>query len=169
MLVNADDGITALMIHGGGHVMLSRKDVRPRQIKLLLEHGLLPVSIDYRLCPELNLIQGVCDALRWARDELPKLRLKHSGVEVDGSQVVAIGWSSGGHLAMTLAWTTPLRTMRPPEAILAFYCPLDYEDKCECRRFQYQHQETINFAANISYNRLEVAKLSWELCLLLFS
>ena len=25
------------MIHGGGHIMLSRKDVRPRQIKLLLD------------------------------------------------------------------------------------------------------------------------------------
>ena len=115
--------------------MLSRKDVRPRQIKLLLDNGLLPVSIDYRLCPELNLLQGpmtdVCDGLRWARDELPNLRLKCLGIQVDGNQVVVVGWSSGGHLATTLAWTARLRNLRPPEAILAFYCPLDYDDECE--------------------------------------
>lgn len=115
--------------------MLSRKDVRPRQIKFLLDNGLLPVSIDYRLCPELNLLQGpmtdVCDGLRWARDELPNLRLKCLGIQVDGNQVVVVGWSSGGHLATTLAWTARLRNVRPPEAILAFYCPLDYEDECE--------------------------------------
>ena len=57
----------ALMIHGGGHVMLSRKDVRSKQTQLLLENGRLPVSIDYRLCPEVNINDGpmtdVCDAL----------------------------------------------------------------------------------------------------------
>ena len=73
----------------------------------------------------------VCDALRWAREELPNLKLRCSGIQVDGSQVVVIGWSSGGHLAMTLAWTARLQNLRPPEAILAFYCPLDYEDECE--------------------------------------
>ena len=126
---------TALMIHGGGHVMLSRKDTRPRQIKYLLEQGLLPISIDYRLCPEMNIFQGpmadVCDALQWAREELPRAKLKRSAAAIDGDQVVAIGWSTGGHLATTLAWTAPLRNLRPPEAILAFYCPLDYEDECK--------------------------------------
>jgi hypothetical protein len=34
------------MIHGGGHIMLSRKDIRAKQTQLLLENGLLPVSID---------------------------------------------------------------------------------------------------------------------------
>ena len=131
----ANDKTTALMIHGGGHVMLSRKDIRPKQIKQLLEMGFLPISIDYRLCPEVNIIEGpmtdVCNALCWAREELPKLSLKHDGVEVDGSRVVVIGWSTGGHLATTLAWTSPLQNLRPPEAILAFYCPLDYEDECK--------------------------------------
>lgn len=123
------------MIHGGGHCMLSRKDIRPQQIKIMLENGLLPVSIDYRLCPELKLIEGpitdICDALQWARDVLPTLKLKCPGLQVDGDQVVAIGWSSGGHLAMTLAWTARLNNVKPPQAILAFYCPLDYEDECE--------------------------------------
>ena len=121
--------------------MLSRKDVRLKQIKLLLQQGLLPVSIDYRLCPEVNILEGpmtdVCDALRWAREQLPSSTLKHTGIKIDGSQVVVIGWSTGGHLATSLAWTAPLRKVRPPEAILAFYCPLDYEDDCNYQAFDF--------------------------------
>ena len=116
--------------------MLSRKDCRrPRQIQHLLDNGFLPVAVDYRLCPEVTLRHGplvdVCDALRWARDTLPNLRLDCKGIRVNGSQVVAVGWSTGGTLAMTLAWTAYLRQdLQPPQAILSFYCPTDYEDKC---------------------------------------
>ncbi|KUL81855.1 hypothetical protein ZTR_09738 [Talaromyces verruculosus] len=121
----------ALMIHGGGHVMLSRRDVRPKQINLLLEAGFLPVSIDYRLCPEVSLLEGpmhdVREGLRWARYTLPSLELDRSDIRPDGDQVVAVGWSTGGHLAMTLAWTAPQVAIPPPEAVLAFYCPTDYE------------------------------------------
>lgn len=122
----------ALMIHGGGHVMLSRKDVRPQQTKILLKAGFLPVSVDYRLCPEINLLQGpmrdVCSALQWARNTLPTLRLRRADIHPNGDRVVAVGWSTGGHLAMTLAWTAPALGLAPPDALLAFYCPTDYED-----------------------------------------
>ena len=124
------------MIHGGGHVMLSRKDIRPKQTQLLLARGYLPVSIDYRLCPETNLIDGpmadVCDALRWARHELPSMDLgrRAAGLQIDSDKIAVVGWSTGGHLAMTLAWTSVLQGLQPPDAILAFYCPTDYEDPC---------------------------------------
>ncbi|KAJ6184467.1 Type I Polyketide synthases (Type I PKS) [Penicillium mononematosum] len=122
----------ALMIHGGGHIMLSRKDIRPSQAETLLDHGFLPVSIDYRLCPEITLSEGpmtdVYDALAWARTVLPRLPLQRRDISIDGECVVGIGWSTGGHLALTLGFTSPLRTIRPPDAILVFYCPLDYED-----------------------------------------
>ncbi|KAK4184956.1 hypothetical protein QBC35DRAFT_465997 [Podospora australis] len=123
----------ALMIHGGGHIMLSRNDIRPEQTALLLDKGFLPVSIDYRLCPETTLAQGpmadVAKALVWARKTLPSIRLSREDVVADGDKVVAVGWSTGGHLAMSLAWTALERGVRPPEAVLAFYCPSDYEDK----------------------------------------
>ncbi|KAL8651541.1 MAG: hypothetical protein Q9210_003192, partial [Variospora velana] len=122
----------ALMIHGGGHVMLSRKDVRPQQTQTLLDAGFLPVSVDYRLCPEITLADGpvrdVCSALAWARHSLPSSTLKRPDIRPDGSRVVAVGWSTGGHLAMTLAWTAPAAGIAAPDAILAFYCPTDYED-----------------------------------------
>jgi acetyl esterase/lipase len=119
------------MIHGGGHVMLSRKDIRPLQTELLLDNGLLPISIDHRLCPELDLIKGpmtdVCSALEWARNVLPTLELERSDIQADGTKVVVIGWSTGGTLAMSMGWTAPARGIQPPEAILVFYCPTDYQ------------------------------------------
>ncbi|KAI1140804.1 BcPKS19, polyketide synthase [Hypoxylon sp. FL0543] len=123
----------ALMIHGGSHIIFSRKDIRPAQTRLLLEKGFLPVSLDHRLCPEVSLSEGpmvdVCDALHWARHSLPYLASHPAGLQIDGERVVVVGWSSGGQLAMSLAWTAPQRGLRPPEAILAFYCPTNYEDE----------------------------------------
>ena len=111
--------------------MLSRKDIRPVQLQHLLSSGLLPVSVDHRLCPELSLKSGpmtdICSALGWARNTLPTLPLQRSDIAADGTKVVVIGWSTGGMLAMSLAWTAPERGLKPPEAILAFYCPTDYE------------------------------------------
>lgn len=125
------------MIHGGSHVLFSRKDVRPAQTRILLGMGFLPVSIDHRLCPETKLVEGpmvdVCDALNWARHTLPAIDLGDCSLKPDGGCVVAVGWSSGGQLAMSLAWTAPQRGLEPPAAILALYCPTDYEDDCEYR------------------------------------
>ena len=112
--------------------MLSRKDIRPEQTEVLLEKGFIPVSVDYRLCPEVTLekgpIQDVRTALHWVRATLPQLPLKRSDISITGESVVAVGWSTGGHLAMSLGWTAPNHGIQPPEAILAFYCPTDYED-----------------------------------------
>ncbi|KAL4864217.1 hypothetical protein BDV12DRAFT_205861 [Aspergillus spectabilis] len=122
----------ALMIHGGSHMLFSRKDIRPAQTQLLLSKGFLPVSLDYRLCPEVPLAQGamvdVCDALDWARNQLPNFHFGSTKFQIDGDQVVVVGWSSGGQLAMSLAWTGPERGLPAPAAILAFYAPTDYED-----------------------------------------
>ncbi|KAL9081765.1 MAG: hypothetical protein Q9159_007056 [Coniocarpon cinnabarinum] len=121
----------ALMVHGGGHIMLSRNDLRAKQMSYLLKSGFLPISIDYRLCPEVTLPEGpmndVRDALAWIRQRLPAIELRRRDVRIDSSTVVAVGWSTGGHLAMTLAWTSSEINITPPQAILAFYCPTDYE------------------------------------------
>ncbi|PYI06809.1 BcPKS16, polyketide synthase [Aspergillus sclerotiicarbonarius CBS 121057] len=120
----------ALMIHGGGFMMLSRKAIRPAQTKHLLSAGFLPVSIDYRLCPEVNIIDGPMadarDAYWWARTQLPS-QLRKYGITVDSSRVVVVGWSTGGHLAMSVGWTTLEAGMPPPDAILSFYAPIDFQ------------------------------------------
>lgn len=112
--------------------MLSRNDIRPEQTHKLLKSGFLAISVDYRLCSETTLVEGpmadVADALAWIRNVLPKRTLTRTDVRVDGERVVSVGWSTGGQLAMSLAWTSVLREVRPPEAMLVFYCPTDYED-----------------------------------------
>lgn len=111
---------------------LSRKDIRPWQTKHLLDRGMLPVSLDYRLCPEINLVNGamtdVRDAVAWARNNLPTIS-RSAGVLVDPYRIVVVGWSTGATLAMSLAWTAPAAGIQPPNAILAFYGPSDYEAK----------------------------------------
>ncbi|KAF7943514.1 hypothetical protein EAE96_011437 [Botrytis aclada] len=124
----------ALMVHGGGHALYSRKDINPKHIRLLQDNGFVPVSIDYRFIPEVPLREGamsdVCDALAWARNTLPSIILKDcSQQKVDGSRVVVLGWSTGGTLAMSSAFTSLEQGTRPPEAILAFYCPTNYDDE----------------------------------------
>ena len=127
----------AVIFHGGGHVLFSRKRVNPKHIAILQDYGFLPVSFDYRLCPEIGLLDGpmndACEALRWARFELPSLAPTLApGLEADSGKVAAVGWSSGGHLSLTLGFTAPQRELKAPEAILAFYCPTDYESECRC-------------------------------------
>ncbi|KAJ6441026.1 Methylphloroacetophenone synthase [Purpureocillium lavendulum] len=123
----------ALLFHGGGHVLFTRKDIHMKHIKELLDRGFLPVSVDYRLCPEVNLAQGpmmdVCDALSWARSTLPYLELARADIHIDTNALAGVGWSSGGHLAMTLAYTANARGIRPPDVVLAFYCPSNFEDE----------------------------------------
>ncbi|KAG7058454.1 polyketide synthase [Colletotrichum scovillei] len=127
--------VTGLIVHGGGHVMLSRQDVRLRQIQLLLDNGVLPVSVDYRLCPETTILNGplvdVATAYAWARNTLPDLKLTQTKINnlLDRDRAVVVGWSTGGTLAMSLAWTSVPRGIPAPDAILAFYCPTDYEDE----------------------------------------
>lgn len=109
---------------------LSRKAIRPAQTRHLLAHGFLPVSIDYRLCPEINLIDGpmadVFSVYKWARTELVEIAREGGLGEVDGTKVVVIGWSSGGHLALSLGWTAKAAGLEPPCAILSFYAPYDF-------------------------------------------
>jgi acetyl esterase/lipase len=113
--------------------MLSRTSIPPSQLRILLDKGFLPISIDYRLCPEVGLELGamsdVLTALQWVRHSLPFKALSHGWIRPNGSHVVAVGWSTGGMLAMSLGWTAAVRGVKPPDAVLAFYSPTNYADK----------------------------------------
>lgn len=134
------------MIHGGGHLTLSRRAVRPTQTKYLLSQGILPVSIDYRLCPQVNVIDGPVadtrDACEWAQRDLPKIMASRD-IEVDASKLIVIGWSTGGTLAMTTAWTLPSAGLPPPVAILSFYCPVNYDPEAPIQMGQEHEKRTM--------------------------
>lgn len=133
--LEADESL-ALMVHGGGHILLSRKDIRPKQTEDLLRRGFLPVSVDYRLAPEVDFQSGAMtdlrDAVQWVRYQLPYIGLSRSDIQIDSERLVVVGWSTGGTIAMTSAWTTVNAGLPPPSAIFALYCPTDYEDPCKC-------------------------------------
>ena len=107
-----------------------------KHIRTLIERGFLPISTDYRLCPETNLFEGpmtdCCDALKWATETLPTLPLSGPTVRPDPTKVVSLGWSSGGQLAMSLGYTAPVKGIKAPDAIFALYPPSDMESNRTC-------------------------------------
>lgn len=119
---------------------LSRKAIRPFQTAFLLANNVLPISIDYRLCPEINLMDGpikdVCDAYAWVQNGGLQAAIGNYGIIVDRQNISMIGWSTGGHLAMTTAWTSKDAGLMPPKAILSFYGPTDFESGGEHRIFR---------------------------------
>ncbi|KAJ0165997.1 Conidial yellow pigment biosynthesis polyketide synthase [Colletotrichum tanaceti] len=170
--------IVALLIHGGGHLTLSRKAVRTAQIRFLLASGILPVSVDYRLCPQVNVIDGpvadVRDACGWLQCDLPGI-MAAKGFAVDMSRYVVVGWSTGGTLAMTTAWSlTQARRLdlRPPSAILAFYCPVEYNPQVPTIMGHELDKRTMSLSeirkllptgptAGHAPNSLDTTKLGW--------
>ena len=114
------------------------------------------MSIEYRLCPEVNLLEGpmtdVRDALGWVRHDLPSMKLNCPRLQIDGDRVVAVGWSTGGTLAMSLGFTAPLYGIKAPEAVLAFYCPTNYDDDCESA-------DTLTLPPFADYHRLQSPNL----------
>lgn len=124
---------------------LSKRAVRPAQTDFLLANGMLPISLDYRLCPEVNLVDGpmtdIRDAYAWVQRGGLQDVLHNRGIKIDTKRIVVIGWSTGGHLAMSTAWTTKEAGLEPPKAILSFYGPTDFESGgelfCACTNYSY--------------------------------
>lgn len=141
------------MLHGGGYMTLSRRAVRPHQTQYLLKNNILPISLDYRLCPEVDVLSGpitdVCDAVSWARTTLPKIA-REQGVLVDVNKLVVVGWSTGGHLAMTTAWTCSTKGIKPPSAILSFYAPTNFEHECAFFTKKWPVSKFLGFADEFS-------------------
>src|SRR5262249_58321917 len=84
-------------IHGGAMVMGSRGGVPRDLLDLCRSEGYCLVSIDYRLAPEVKLpaiIEDVKDALRWVREQGPKL------FAIDPKKIVVSGGSAGGYMAL---------------------------------------------------------------------
>src|SRR5262245_46326759 len=69
---HGDDKVrpAVVWIHGGALIVGSRKDVLAQLLDLCKREGLLLVSLDYRLAPEVKLpaiAEDVRDAFRWLR------------------------------------------------------------------------------------------------------
>lgn len=72
-------------------------------------------------------IKDVGDAYAWIKRGGLQDALRDRDILVDADRVVVVGWSTGGHLAMTTAWTCQEAGLEAPVAILSFYGPTDFE------------------------------------------
>lgn len=122
----------ALIIHGGAFVLGHSAMVSAVQVQDCQERGWIVVSLEHRLCPQVDILEGPItdcrDALEWVYDGgLDQELLKHDSTAtfaVDCDRVVAIGTSSGGTLALALGFNVK----RPVAAILDFYGATNFSD-----------------------------------------
>jgi acetyl esterase/lipase len=98
--------LEAHYFHGGGYIVGSRAMLGSSHIEALNEAGFVVVSSDYRLCPTISVLEGpVADsvaAYEWSQNELPKLLAKSHNIDVDGKNIVTLGHSCGGGLALLM-------------------------------------------------------------------
>lgn len=90
--------------------MGSRAMLPAAHIETLNESGFIVLSSDYRLSPTISVLDGpVSDsvaAYEWAQNELPQLLEKEHGIRVDGKNIVTLGHSCGGSLALLMVSTS---------------------------------------------------------------
>lgn len=103
-----------IMIHGGGwccgHSSMNNVD----QIADSVARGWIVLSIEHRLCPGVNVLEGPMadarDCLAWAQTGGLSTALEEAGSDVkpDPDAVMAMGTSAGGHLALNMVGDPPL-------------------------------------------------------------
>lgn len=83
--------------------------VNADQIQDCLDRGWVVVVPNYRLCPQVNLLEGpmrdVRDLLAWIQDGHLEAHIAAAGsspLTIDQDHIFAFGTSSGGHLALSL-------------------------------------------------------------------
>lgn len=90
--------------------MGSRAMLPAAHISALNESGFIAVSSDYRLGPTISVLDGAVSdsvaAYEWAQNELPRLLEKEHGITVDGKNIVTLGHSCGGGLALLMVSNT---------------------------------------------------------------
>lgn len=136
-----------LFIFGGGWRMGGRSQFS-RHIQLAAERGYVGATIDHRLVkvqdgqPVNTFPAQVYDvkcAVRWLRSHADEY-------QIDPARIGVIGWSSGGHLALMLAFTDPsdqlegscgdMNTSSSVQAAVSLAGPFDFRS-----------EEEVNFAA----------------------
>jgi acetyl esterase/lipase len=101
-------------IHGGALIVGTRSGVPRQLLDLARTDGLVLVSIDYRLAPEVKLpaiAEDVEDALRWVREQGPKL------FHADPDRLVVAGGSAGGYLTLL----SGARVKSRPRALVSYW------------------------------------------------
>lgn len=93
-----------LFVHGGGWTMGDRADATDAApVRALLADGWAVATISYRLAPTSEHPAQIRDVRRAVRH----FRRHDDELGVDGSRMLLVGFSAGGHLALLAGATTP--------------------------------------------------------------
>jgi acetyl esterase/lipase len=98
-----------LVIHGGGWIEGDKERVLERFCVPLVQHDFVVANVEYRLAKAAAApaaVQDVLAAARWFRD--------HAGrYKVDPNQILVLGASAGGHLALMIGMALPSADLGP--------------------------------------------------------
>ncbi|UCD98148.1 MAG: alpha/beta hydrolase [Chloroflexota bacterium] len=123
-------GLGVIYIHGGGW-RIGEKDMLTRHFfRRLVGQGHLILDIAYTLWPDADIptmVREVNQAILWLKDNSQKLGL-------NPEQIVLMGGSAGGHLALLAAYTPHLPNFKPDQegsdtsvrGVVAFYPVVDF-------------------------------------------
>ncbi|KAI5479937.1 hypothetical protein MNV49_002227 [Pseudohyphozyma bogoriensis] len=92
-----------LWYHGGGCLMSSRVGIAPHLRRSAAKYNFCVVSADYRLAPQVSLVdivEDVVDAATWCRTKLSGLVGEY---KLDTERLIVSGGSAGGYLALLAA------------------------------------------------------------------
>ncbi|HAS73854.1 MAG TPA: hypothetical protein DCS67_06895 [Clostridiales bacterium UBA8960] len=117
------------MIHGGGFVFGSRRDISKSKIDFFIGCGIHVATIDYRLSPESSFsetLEDVEDAINWIHEHIKKTGL-------DVTRFFVMGFSAGGFLAYHAGLLSP-----KADGIISMY---GYADLSEpwCRQISHYY------------------------------
>lgn len=141
-----------LLIHGGGFVSGDRFGRLPLLADVVRRHGVVGVSLDYRLAPEHPApaaLDDCTDGFDWLTEHAPRLGF-------DASRVTLMGASAGGGLAASVALRVRDRGSTPPHSLVLMSPMLDHRHMTRSAR-QFRDAAGWNGARNAAAWRAYLA------------
>jgi acetyl esterase/lipase len=119
-----------IVIHGGGWIQGDKESVIDKYCVPFVQHGMVVANVEYRLAKAATApaaVNDVLKAVQWFRD-------RAAGYKVDPNQIVVMGGSAGGHLALMVGMTPPSADLGPTikiAAVIDFFGITDVGDQLE--------------------------------------
>jgi len=119
-----------IVIHGGGWTQGNKESMVDGFCLPFVEKGWVVANVEYRLAavaPAPAAVNDVLQAAHWFEDHASDYR-------VDPKQIIAVGVSAGGHLALMVGLTPPSANLGPVTnvaAVIDFYGIADVADQLD--------------------------------------
>ncbi len=119
-----------IVIHGGGWVEGDKESMLQPFCVPLVEHDFVVANVEYRLAKAATApaaVNDVLDAARWFHDHAERFK-------VDPNQILVLGSSVGGHLALMVGMTPASADLGPAvkiAGVINFYGISDVGDELE--------------------------------------